>query len=109
MNKIDQILLVDRICDDFEAKLKSGDDVNVEQMLDPLRNSDADKELSQSLLVELIALEILYSDDRTATANSLRSRFPNFICEIEDALEQPSLSETFGDAVADSCQRRIFM
>ena len=96
MVKKDLLLLVDRICDEFEASLRSGTPTNIDQVLASAKSEREEVEFLDSLLSELIALEVAYSDDRSVAAEALRSKYPDHTQAIEFAIEQPSLLGTVG-------------
>lgn len=96
------ILLVNRICDEFESSLKTGTSSDIEQMLVAAKLENHEPEFLDSLLPELIALKIAYSDDRQATAKTLRLKYPNRSHAIEFAIEQPSLLGTVGASEDDT-------
>ena len=97
MKEVDQVLLINRVCDEFESKLKTGEEALLESFVESAAREFKDEELVQSLLSELIALEILYGDDKEAVANSLRSRFPKQAKQIKEALKEGSLFGTLDD------------
>ena len=98
MTKIDQLLLIDRICDEFEAKLQSGADIDVKDVLDSAELQSHDQELLDQLFPELIALQITYSENRVAAAKNLKSKYPEKSGEIESAVHQRSLLGTVDNA-----------
>ena len=110
MQKRERILLINRVCEQFESKLKSGSPDDLEQVLEATAKDHPDPDLRDALLAELIALEIFYSDDRDALAASLAARFPDQSANIQNALNQPSVHATLaagGDqtnAVASAVQ-----
>ena len=97
MKEVDQVLLINRVCDEFESKLKTGEEALLESFVESAAREFKDEELVQSLLSELIALDILYGDDKKAVANSLRSRFLKQANQIKEALKEGSLFGTLDD------------
>ena len=97
MKAVDRALLVNRVCDEFEAKLKSGEKVLLDGFVQSVENEFKDEALVESLLSELIALEIGYSENREAAADSLRSRYPQQAKQIKEALRDGSLFGTLND------------
>lgn len=91
MKKIDQLIWINRVCDVFEADLKSGGGISIEEMLSADYVQVHGVEFVDALLAELIALEIVYSADRASKAELLKSKFPGLVDEIESAIRQPKL------------------
>ena len=94
MTNKDQLFLIDRFCDEFESNLQQGSAVNIEQVLDTAKQEAGDPKIAEVLFPELIALQILYSEDRDAEAEILKSKFPERSIEIESAGDQCSLLGT---------------
>ena len=74
MDSKDKILLINRICDEFESELKLGRSPEIEAYLES--SVYKEQEFLESLVLELIELKILYSPNRDETAELLRSKFP---------------------------------
>ena len=106
MQKKDQLLLINRICDEFEAKLQLDSSTDIKRTLESTSTELVDQGLVKNLLVELISLKIAYSENRDATAKSLKERYPEYVVPIENAISQPSLYGTVqgvnGDTSAES-------
>ena len=106
MQKKDQLLLINRICDEFEAKLQLDSSTDIKRTLESTSTELVDQGLVKNLLVELISLKIAYSENRDATAKSLKERYPEYVIPIENAISQPSLYGTVqgvnGDTSAES-------
>lgn len=94
MTKKDRLLLIDRICDEVEAKLQRGSPVNIENVLESATLESRDQEVTGDLFLELIALQIVYSDDRDAEVEILKSKYPQKSGEIDSAVQQRSLLGT---------------
>ncbi len=102
MKNKDQLLLINRICDEFEAKLQSGVVADIEQALDSAKANEDSQNLVEDLLPELIALQIVYSANRDSTAKSLKAIYPAHAASIEQAKSEPSLNATVNDLDRDT-------
>ena len=102
MEKTEQLLLVDSICDDFESNLKLGAGSEIAAHLESAKRYSEDSGFLDFLLSELIALKIVYSMDRQATADSLRSEYPHQREQIENAIGQRSLLRTVNESTSDT-------
>ncbi len=95
MNDVEQLLLINKFCDRYEAELQSGSATgDISQMIEMASRTSNDQDFLDSLLAELLALRIVYSDDRDSEARSLKSMYPDHVDDIESALVQPSLLGT---------------
>ena len=100
MKKKDRLLTINRICDDFESKLRVGAEVNTDEVLQGAI-ADFNELPIAELLPELIELQIVYSNDRRITADALKSKYPEYKTRIESALQQASLEDEPWDAHED--------
>ena len=94
MQKKDQLLLINEICDGFESQLKAEKPVDIGSTLAVAKSRYDSPDFLDSLLAELITLQIVYSRDRESTAAELKSEFPNQLNAIEQAISLPSLMGT---------------
>ena len=85
MQKKDQLLLINRICDEFEAKLQLDSSTDIKRTLESTSTELVDQGLVKNLLVELISLKIAYSENRDATAKSLKERYPEYVVPAQRA------------------------
>lgn len=99
MKKTEHLLLINRICDEFEAKLKLDAGSEIAAHLQSIEGSSQDSEFYDYLLIELVALKIDYSEDRQATADLLRSRYPHHEEQIQNALELQAMQPTMNTAL----------
>lgn len=83
----EQLRRIDAICDRFEAALKSGSTPRIETFLEV-----AEKSLRDTLLRELLALELAYRIRRgdSVDVDEYRSRFPGHSQMIDKVLASPS-------------------
>lgn len=91
MNDAEKLLLINAICDEFEARLKQGASVEIDDHLDSSNSDSQDSGFREFLLTELIALQISYSKNSQATADALKSRYPHQSAQIDGAIEERSL------------------
>ena len=97
MNDVERLLLLNRFCDEFEATLRASEpDAEIGSFLESTKKQNDDPQFLEELLGELIALKVAYSDDRDATAETLKSQYPDCRANIEQAMQQPSLLGTIG-------------
>ena len=101
MKNKNDLLIVNSICDQFEAKLKDNEETSIDLFLE---SSDVQigNDLLKQLLPELIALKIIYSDDRNAAADRLLAKFPKQKSDIEIARHEKSLHGTVSDVGQDT-------
>lgn len=102
MSDKDRILLVNRICDEYESLLQTGEVTQIEEAVESVESTYKDPDLVAVLLPELIALWIFYSGDRDATAAELKSKFPQQSGHIHRAVSQPSLLGTINRAADET-------
>jgi serine/threonine protein kinase len=94
MKKKERLLLINKVCDEFENQLKAGKSAAINEALESARANCSEPEFIDSLLNELIALQMFYSSDRKALAQSLREQYPDRGSLVAEALNQPSLLGT---------------
>jgi serine/threonine protein kinase len=68
--------LINRICDQFESAKKSHQLHSIHEFLTSIKLPEIDQELKDSLLNELIALELAYSSNKNLTAQQLIATYP---------------------------------
>ena len=81
----DELSAIDRIAVDFEDKLAGGQPVSIESCV-----ADVDESLRSSLLVELLAAEVLNRRDRgeSPEPGEYLARFPAMQSAVENAFEE---------------------
>ena len=92
MNKTEQLLLINRICDEFESNLKMGLPADIDQVLDSVRGESTSEYVVEELFVELVTLQLAYSDDPDSTVMELKSKYPERSSVIEFVKSQSSLN-----------------
>ena len=90
MKKKEQLLLINRICDEFESRLRSGAQADIEEALASARLEFDDRVFIDKLLFELIVLRFVYCEDSDSTAALLKSGYPEYGDVIEFAKQQLS-------------------
>lgn len=98
MLKHERMVLVNRVCDDFESRLVGGEPCNIETTLERARNESEHPEFLQELLVELIALKLIHATQPEQEAAQMKSLFPRQKDKIDQLLKdsQPAnLNQSF--------------
>jgi serine/threonine protein kinase/lipopolysaccharide biosynthesis regulator YciM len=83
--KLDQIFLVCRICDEFETQLNSGDQADIESVIEAVRDRLSPQGVD-SLRADLINLRLRYSENREKVAKDLKTEYPQLSQQIELAM-----------------------
>ena len=92
MQEHERIILVNRICDDFESRLIGGVPCDIETTLESARSDSDAPEFLRELLGELIALKLNHAQQPEAEAAKIKSLFPGQKNRIDQLLKGLQLS-----------------
>ena len=87
MLKSERMLLINRICDDFESQLIGGLPCNIETTLESARSDSDHPEFLRDLLGELIALKLIHATRPEEEAAEIKSLFPGQKNKIDQLLK----------------------
>ena len=82
------IVLIKRICDDFESQLIGGVSCDIETTLESARTDSSHPEFLRELLGELIALKLAHAQQPETEAAKIKSLFPGQKTRIDQLLKE---------------------
>ena len=106
MLKPERMLLINRICDDFESQLIGGGDCSIETTLESARSDSDHPEFLKDLLKELIALKLIHAQRPEEEAAEIKSLYPGQKNNIDQLLQSLPPSPHGADLAGNSSSLR---
>ena len=102
MLKPERMLLINRICDDFETQLIGGVACNIETTLESARIDSDHPDFLKDLLVELIALKLIHAAKPEEEAEEIKFLFPGQKNRIDQLLKSLPPSKQDNESASGS-------
>lgn len=90
MLKHDRMILINRICDDFESQLVDGSPCSIETTLDLAKTDSDNPEFLRELLAELIELKLIHAHQPDKVAAEIKALFPGQRNKVDQLLKELS-------------------
>ena len=101
MDSTDELLLLNQICDDFEAARRSGSDIEIDDFLQQHQDAELIPPISCRVKSELIGLEVAMSDKSPESLAALKLQYPQYVSMIEAELMRPTRVDLADTTKAD--------